>query len=80
VWPDKSPGRVLAIAAAEAFAWDAVLVLVDLAVACLHRGHSLSAGLEGGTALCQGSPGTQKQKPKAGESENGRGLYGNHIY
>ena len=49
-----SPRHVLAVATAQALAWNAVLIPVKFGVAGLHRGYCLSAGLKGRARLGQG--------------------------
>ncbi len=72
--------HILAVAAAVALAWDAVLIPTQLGVACLLRGNSLGAGLEGGAVLGSGGTGAKHENSKADESGDCGGLHGKKTY
>jgi hypothetical protein len=72
--------HVFAISATELLALDAVFIPIQLGVACLVRGNSLSTGLEGGAALGPSSPGAENQNPKPGECGDGGRLHGKKAY
>jgi hypothetical protein len=72
--------HVLAVAAAGALAWDAVLIPVQLGVACLVGGNCLSAVLEGGAALSPSCTRAEHEDPKASNCGNGGWLHGKKAY